>query len=107
MAKQRPYSLIYANEVKRHLKVIDAKFHSLIREAIEDQLFFEPGVETRNRKPLGQPAAHEATWEIRFGPDNRFRVLYQIVEEEREVHVLSIGIKERNRLIVGGREIEL
>jgi hypothetical protein len=56
-AKPRPYSLVYAVEVKRHLRAIDAEFHSLIREAIEERLLFEPGLETRDRKPLRQPAA--------------------------------------------------
>ncbi|MCI0642243.1 MAG: hypothetical protein L0Y72_04240 [Gemmataceae bacterium] len=56
------------------LKSIEAKYDSLIREKIDEQLRFEPTVETKNRKPLRQPAAFEAQWEIRFGPDNRFRV---------------------------------
>jgi hypothetical protein len=64
-------------------------------------------VETRKRKPLIQPAAIGATWEIRFGTDNRFRVLYDVVEEDREVHILAIGTKVGNRLIVGREEIEL
>jgi mRNA-degrading endonuclease RelE of RelBE toxin-antitoxin system len=107
MAKQRPYTLVYAEETKRHVRAIDSKFHSLIREAIEEQLLHEPGVETRNRKPLRPPAAFSATWEIRFGPDNRFRVFYDILEEEREVQILAIGVKRSNRLIIGGEEIEL
>jgi hypothetical protein len=69
-------------------------------------LQFEPETETRNRKPLEQPAAFGATWEIRFGPGNRFRVLYATDLERQEVTVLAIGIKARNRLIVGGEEIE-
>ena len=68
---------------------------------------FEPGVETRNRKPLRQPAPLAAEWEIRFGPENRFRVLYEIHEDEREVHVLAIGEKEGNRLLIGGEEVGL
>jgi mRNA-degrading endonuclease RelE of RelBE toxin-antitoxin system len=107
MAKRRPYTLVYAVEVKQHLRAVDARFHSLIREVIEEQLLFEPGLETRNRKPLRQPAAFAATWEIRFGPDNLFRVLYDIVEEKREVQILVIGVKDGNRLFVGKEEIEL
>jgi hypothetical protein len=77
----------------------------LIRAAIEEQ--FEPGKETRNRKPLRQPAPFEATWEIRFGAANRFRVLYGIDEENREVQIQAIGVKEGNRLLIAGEEIEL
>ena len=52
MAKRLPYILIYAPSVKQHLRVIDFKYRSLIRENIEKQLIFDPNVETRNRKPL-------------------------------------------------------
>ena len=52
-------------------------------------------------------ASFDSTWEIRFGPDNRFRVLYDIDHEERKVHILAIGVKVDHRLVVGGEEIEL
>ncbi|HEY2155441.1 MAG TPA: hypothetical protein VGH33_07415, partial [Isosphaeraceae bacterium] len=94
--------------VVEHRRAIDAKHHSLNRRTIEEQLQFEPGVETTNRKPLRQPAAFfAAQWEIRFGPGNRFRVLYEIDEGGHEVHILAIGEKEGNRLRIGGEEIEL
>jgi mRNA-degrading endonuclease RelE of RelBE toxin-antitoxin system len=48
-----------------------------------------------------------AQWEMRFGPDNRFRVLYDIDQENRAVQIVAIGEKERNCLIVGGEEVEL
>ena len=93
--------------MKQHLRPIEAKYHSLIREAIEEQLFYEPNVETPNRKPLMQPASFDSAWEIRFGPDNHFRVLYDIDQEERQVHILAIGVQVGHRLVVGGEEIEL
>ncbi len=37
-------------------------------------------------------------------PDNRFRVFYQVKAESREVRVLAVGIKHRNRLLIGGEE---
>src|SRR5438034_206382 len=107
MTRQQPYTLIYARGVAKHLVSIDAKYDSLIRETIEEQLRFEPSVETRNRKPLRQPAPFAAEWEIRFGPDNRFRVLYDMDEEHRAVQIVAIGEKEGNRLIVRGEEVEL
>jgi mRNA-degrading endonuclease RelE of RelBE toxin-antitoxin system len=107
MARRRPYTLIYARGVTNHLKSIDAKYDSLIREKIEEQLRFEPSVETKNRKPLRQPAPFAAQWELRFGPDNRFRVLYDIDEEGRAVQIVAIGEKVRNRLIIAGEEMEL
>ena len=107
MARRRPYILIYARGVTKHLEFIDAKYDSLIREKIEEQLRFEPGVETKNRKPLRQPAPFAAEWEIRFGPDNRFRVLYDINVEQHTVEILAIGVKDGNRLLIAGEEVEL
>ena len=107
MAPKQPYHVSYDQATKKHLRVIDAKYHSLIRAEIEEQLQFEPDKETRNRKPLRQPAPFEATWEIRFGPANCFRVLYGIDEESREVQIQAIGIKEGNRLLIAGQEVEL
>jgi mRNA-degrading endonuclease RelE of RelBE toxin-antitoxin system len=107
MARRQPYTLIYARGVASHLKSIDAKYDRLIRDNIEEQVRFDPGVATRNRKPLREPAPFDAHWEIRFGPDNRFRVLYDIDEERHVVQILAVGEKEGNRLIVGGEEVEL
>jgi mRNA-degrading endonuclease RelE of RelBE toxin-antitoxin system len=107
MARKEPYQISYDQATRKHLRAIEAKYRSLIRAALEGQLRFEPAKEARNRKPLRQPAPFEATWEIRFGPDSRFRVLYGIDEEEREVQIQAIGVKEGNRLLVAGEEVEL
>jgi mRNA-degrading endonuclease RelE of RelBE toxin-antitoxin system len=106
MAKELPFAIVYADDVKEHLRAIDAKYHSLIQSEMEVQLLFEPDVETRNRKPLKRPISFGAEWELRLGPDNRFRVFYQIMADSREVRVLAIGVKERNRLFIGGEEFE-
>ena len=90
-----------------HLRAIEPKYHSLIQQVIDEQLRFEPDRETRNRKPLESPAPFEASWEIRFGPDNRFRVFYDIDLEKHEVEILAVGRKERNPLIIGGKDQEL
>ena len=105
-AKSR-FDLIYAPHVTVHLRAIEQKYHALIRRTIETQLQFEPIVETRNRKPLKRPVQLGADWEIRFGPDNRFRVFYSVDQENRQVFILAIGIKRENRLIIGREEINL
>lgn len=104
MASKRRYKIIYDSEVAEHLRAIDKKYHSLIRRTIEDQLQFKPNVETRNRKPLTRPTTLSARWELRFGPNNRFRVFYRITDEAHEVYVLAIGVKEHERLSIG-REV--
>ncbi|RMF29110.1 MAG: addiction module toxin RelE [Chloroflexi bacterium] len=101
------YEIIYAPVVKGHIRAIEKRFHSLIRRTIEEQLAFEPLVETRNRKPLKRPAWFGATWEIRFGPNNRFRVFYRADPKGRRVLVLAVGEKRGNRLKIGGEEIEI
>jgi hypothetical protein len=78
-----------------------------IRKTINEQLTHSPIEETRNRKPLDQPAPFGAAWELRCGRDNRFRVFYEADSTMREVHVLGIGVKDHNRLLIGGEEYEL
>jgi mRNA-degrading endonuclease RelE of RelBE toxin-antitoxin system len=107
MTESASFTIVFDPQVTQHLRAIESKHHSLIRETIDQQLQFEPDVETRNRKPLQQPAAFGATWELRLGPNNRFRVLYEFDLDRREVQILAIGIKEGNRLFVAGEEIEL
>jgi mRNA-degrading endonuclease RelE of RelBE toxin-antitoxin system len=107
MARRHAYTLAFASEVTEHLRAIDAKYHALIRDKIGEQLRFEPTSETTNRKPLRQPAPFGSTWEIRFGPDNRFRVLYAIDQESRVVQIMAIGEKQRERLFIGGEEVQL
>jgi len=106
MAKKQPFALVYADEVKQHLRAIETKFHSLIQSEVEAQLLHNPEVETRNRKPLKRPITFGADWELRLGPENRFRVFYQVNAESREVRVLAIGVKDRSRLFFGGEEFE-
>jgi mRNA-degrading endonuclease RelE of RelBE toxin-antitoxin system len=107
MVRAAPFAILFAPIVKEHLKAIDRKHHGLIRETIELQLTHEPLVETRNRKPLIREVEFEATWELRFGPDNRFRVFYSVDVEQRVVNVVAVGVKRGNRLMIGGEEIEL
>lgn len=107
MTKRQKFALIYAPITKSHLKSIARKYYSLIRTAIENNLQYEPEIETTNRKPLKRQVAFEAEWELRCGPDNRFRVFYDIAMEAHEVHILAIGEKDKERLFIGGKEIKL
>jgi hypothetical protein len=88
------------------MKAIESQHHALIRTTIDEQLKHSPGVVTRNRKQLDAPAPFDATWELRFGADNRLRVLYEIDEVARTVNILAIGVKDRNRLMIGTEEFK-
>ena len=106
MAKRRQFTLSFAPEAIEHLDRIESKHHGLVRRSIKDQLTHTPDKETRNRIPLDQPAPFEASWELRCGPENRFRVFYEIDFEEGAVRVLAIGVKDRSRLLIGGEEYD-
>ena len=107
MTPKKPFVLAYAPAVGEHLRAIEKRHASLIRNKIEEQLRFEPDMETRNRKPMKRMSSLDATWEIRFGPDNQFRVFYDVHPEVNEVHILAIGEKKGNRLLIGGEEFEI
>jgi hypothetical protein len=47
-----------------------------------------------------------ATWELRFGPGNCFRVFCEVDHAERMVWNLAIAVKKRDRLMIGGQEFE-
>jgi hypothetical protein len=106
MSRRVRFTLLFAPEAIEHLSLFEAKYRGLLRGALHDQLTFKPNDETRNRKPLDQPAPFAATWELRCGPKNRFRVFHDVDVEEAEVHVLAVGVKDRNRLLIGGEEYE-
>jgi mRNA-degrading endonuclease RelE of RelBE toxin-antitoxin system len=104
MSRTPKYALAYAPEVLDHFDAIEQKYHRLIEKTFDEQLRHTPEEPTRNRKPLEKlPGPFGSTWELRFGPDNRFRVFYE-VEGKKIVLILAIGIKEGNRLFFAGEE---
>jgi mRNA-degrading endonuclease RelE of RelBE toxin-antitoxin system len=104
--RRQKFELVFAPETVEHMKAIESQHHSLIKATIQGQLKMAPDTPTRNRKRLETPAPFDATWELRFGSDNRFRVLYEIDEAKKTVNILAIGIKDRNRLLIGGEEFK-
>src|SRR5438105_1467127 len=104
MPSGKEYSLVYTGTFKRHMKMVPAKYHSMIRNALEEQLKYQAGDMTRNRKPLKKPVAFKAEWELRFGPNNRFRAFYGV--EDDAVVLLALGEKRGDRLWIEGEEVE-
>ncbi len=99
------YAVVYAREIYDHIANIERRYHRLIKKTIEEQLTITPERQTRNRKPLEElPGPFGSTWELRFGPGNRFRVFYEVAAKNRTVWILAIGVKEKNRLLVAGEE---
>jgi len=70
---------------------------------VDRQLAHQPLIETRNRKPRRPNPL--APWELRIG---NLRVYYDVVEvPESIVYIRAVGIKYRNRVMIGDEEIEL
>ena len=102
--ESRPFALRFAPEVIDYLHAIERRHHGLIRRTLSEQLSVTPDAQTRNRKPMEPPTPSGATWELRFGPGNRFGAFYEVDTDKRVVRVLAIGVKRRNRLVIGKKE---
>ena len=72
-------------------------------DTVDEQLQYEPLVETRNRKPMAHNSL--ATWELRIG---NLRVFYDVEDTTvKVVYIQAVGVKNRNRVRIGKEEIEL
>jgi len=101
------FELVFAPETIGHLGAIERWFQRLIQRTIDEQHTRTSFNEIRNRKPMDQPGPFGATRELRFRSKNRFCVFYEIDDTERTGQVLAIGVKNRNRLLIGGEEFAL
>lgn len=97
------YRIEYSPDTGEHLESLTARQRTQVFETVDQQLSHEPGVETRNRKPMRPNPI--APWELRI---RELRVYYDIVEQpEPLVTILAVGVKNRNRVRIGGKEFEL
>ncbi len=96
------FEIRFSEDGRRHLKGLSARDRRIVIEAIEQQLCHQPTGKTRNKKQLR--ANPIASWELRV---ERFRVLYNLVEDTATVLVVAIAMKEGSRLLVEGQEFKL
>lgn len=100
--KKRPYRIEYSPPSREHLEALDARQRATVLDKVDAQLVHQPTAVTRNRKPLQlNPLAR---FELRIGD---LRVYYEVDEVRRVVEVWAVGIKDRNRVLIGGEEVEL
>src|SRR3989304_2329815 len=104
MARRGSFSVFYAPVTRDHLRAMRRRDLAIDKAAIEANLFDEPTRGTASRRPLSPTTELEAEWELRCGPNNRFRVFYSVDEQSRQVHVVAIGVKRGSRLKVGREE---
>lgn len=97
------YQIEYSDAAIEHLKILTSRQQRIVLGAVDEQLKYEPLVETRNRKPMEPNSL--ATWELRVG---NLRVYYDVEDDlVRVVYIQAVGVKLRNRVRIGKEEIEL
>ena len=100
--KKPPYVIEYSPPSRAHLAALSAGQRASVLDEVDVQLLHQPTVVTRNRKPL-QPNPL-ARFELRIA---ELRVYYEVNEERRRVEIRAVGIKDRDRVFIGGEEIDL
>ncbi len=96
------YDIEFADEVSHHLEYLTARQRSLLLDAVEEQLTYQPTVETRNRKIMRPNFL--AQWELRV---SNLRLFYIVDEQQFLISVVAVGIKVGNKLYIAGEEIKL
>ena len=97
------YQIEYTDAAIEHLKFLTTRQQRTVLDTVDEQLKYEPLVETRNRKPMEPNSL--ATWELRLG---NLRVYYNVeVNTVSVVYIQAVGVKNRNRVRIGQEEIEL
>jgi mRNA-degrading endonuclease RelE of RelBE toxin-antitoxin system len=88
------WAIRFARDVEKDLRKIPAHQRRAMLDAIELKLSHEPAVVTRNRKLLMNLIppweAEPPVWELRVG---RYRVFYDVSEEDQTVYVRAIREK--------------
>ena len=85
------------------MRWLTARQQTIVLDAVDRQLLNQPNVETRNRKPMRPNPV--APWELRIG---NLRVYYEMNDDpEPMVVVLAVGIKDRDRVRIGGETVKL
>ena len=98
-----PYIIDYSPEAEDHLRWLTTRQQRTVVDNVERRLLHEPTVETKNRKPMRPNPV--APWELRLGT---LRVYYDVEEQpEQRVIIMAVGVKEGNRVRIGGEVIEL
>jgi hypothetical protein len=85
------------------MRVLTTRQQVIVLDSVEKQLQDQPTLETRNRKPMRPNPL--APWELRIG---NLRVYYDVETKPKYVvYIRAVGIKDRNRVIIGNEVIKL
>jgi len=97
-----PYRIEYLGTATEHLRRLTTRQRTIVFDTVDEQLAHEPKTETRNRKEMVPNPL--ASWELRIGD---LRVYYDVTEDPQTVRVVAVGIKQGNRVVIGGEEMQL
>jgi mRNA-degrading endonuclease RelE of RelBE toxin-antitoxin system len=98
------YTIEYSEDAIGHIRKLPAHLRATTMDRLEEQLTQQPAVPVRNRKPMDpEKKLYVAPWELRLG---NVRVYYAVEDEANKVVVVAVGIKEREKLLIGGKEVE-
>lgn len=95
------YQIIYIPVANRHLLGLAVRQQRIVHDAVNEQLTYQPAVETTNRKRRKQPNLL-ADWELKIG---NLRVYYNVEEANAIVLVRAIGTKKGNLVKIGKQVI--
>ena len=96
------FEIEFTSDAVDDLKRFRKAEQQTIFDQIDEQLLYEPMVDTRNRKRLRPNDVAE--YELRIG---RFRVFYDVDEKTNAVKIEAVGYKRGNRLFIRGKEYAL
>jgi mRNA interferase RelE/StbE len=96
------YEIRWSPDALDHLRLLPAHQRAMVLDSVERHLTARPDEPTQKQKQLAENPL--ATWELRLGD---VRVFYDVNREEITVDLVAIGVKEHNRLRIGGEEVEL
>lgn len=102
IVNQLAYQIKYSPESELHLQYLTARQQAIVLDTVDEQLAYQPTVETRNRKSMRLNPL--APWELRIGD---LRVYYDVEEPEAVVYINAVGIKERNQVRIAGKVYNL
>ena len=81
------YTIEYSPETDTHLRILTARQRTLVFDAVDRQLAYQPLVETRNRKPMRPNPV--APWELRIG---HLQVYYDVSEMPERIVFIRAGL---------------
>jgi len=96
------YKIELTERAVRQLELFAKPVRDLILDGVRLQLLDQPSVETKSRKLLRENVLSD--WELRV---RKYRVFYDIDENEKIVRIVAVGYKEHNDLYIEGRKFNL